>query len=157
MFSPHRVAITANRLLLPEDHGVIFTAMTKLLTDPAVEAIYFGGAIGGDTIALQACLDVVMMDRPRLIVVVPNMLKNQPSSTHTASKSADELIELGRPITNADGWRAFHARNEYMVDHAQTVVAFWNKVPKGGTYACMSYARKQGKPVEIVEIKGEDK
>lgn len=154
----YRVAITANRLLTPDDHGIIFDEMMRLMTDGRIESIYFGGAVGGDTVALKACLDVTIMDRPQLIVVVPNRLADQPKITHEISKKADTLVELANPITVSDGWRSYHIRNEYMVDHAERVVAFWNKSTKpSGTAACIRYALKNKKPVDIIKIAGEDK
>lgn len=154
----YRVAITANRLLIPSDHEIIAIQMAKLMTDPLVEAIYFGGAIGGDTVALQACLDMTFLDRPKLIVVVPFKLSDQPKITRSVSEQADELIELGNPITVSDGYRSYHIRNEFMCDHSSKIVAFWNKSTKpSGTAACIRYALKTKKEVEIVEIKGEDK
>lgn len=152
------IAITANRLLVPEDHDVIFREMTELITLPEIEAIYFGGALGGDTVALKACLDICCLNRPKLIVVVPNRLSDQPVGTHQLSRRADQIIELGQPITMADGWRAYKARNEYMVDHATEVVAFWNKsTGPSGTASCIQYALKTNKPCRIVQILGEDK
>ena len=55
------------------------------------------------------------------------------------------------------GNRLLHVRNEYMVDHANIAVSFWNRQPKGGTYACLTYFLNQGKDVHNVKIIGEDK
>ena len=49
-------SITAHRDLAPSDAAVIQGAMQTLVAHPSVDAIYFGGARGGDTIALQAAL-----------------------------------------------------------------------------------------------------
>jgi len=38
-------------------------------------------------------------------------------------------------------------RNELMVDDADLVLALWNGVEKGGTWNCVRYARKVGRPV----------
>lgn len=152
-----RVTVTGNRLLGIEDEGIIFQEMEELITSN-IEAIYFGGAIGTDTVSLKACLDLVVFGRPKLIVVVPNKLYHQPKATQTVSEQADEVIELGAPISVSDGWRSFHNRNEFMVDNSNRVVAFWKKSKKSsGTYSCMKYALKHNKPVKIVEINGEDK
>lgn len=147
-----RVTITGNRLVTLEDEIIIHQEMMDLATSN-VEVIYFGGAIGSDTISLKACLNLVMLDKPKLIVVVPNKLHYQPKATQIVSKQADEIIELGMPISISDGWRSFHARNEYMVDNSDRVVAFWKKSKKSsGTHSCMQYALKHNKPVKIVEI-----
>jgi uncharacterized phage-like protein YoqJ len=38
-------------------------------------------------------------------------------------------------------------RNEYMVDHADVVIAIWNGNQHGGTFNAVSYARQKHKPV----------
>lgn len=153
----YSVAITANRLLTLNDHSTIFKKMLELVLDENVRTIYFGGAIGGDTVALKACLDAVCMNRPRLIVVVPCKLEHQPWATRDVSRQADEIIELGNPITNADGYASYKTRNCYMVDHAKRCVGFWSGDKKSGTWHCLNYAQTLGREVEIVTIEGKDK
>lgn len=41
---------------------------------------------------------------------------------------------------------AMHARNHWMVDHAELTVALWNGSP-GGTGECVAYANTVGRPV----------
>ena len=50
------VAITGNRLLQEEDETTIFNVMSCLITNQNIESIYFGGAVGADTIALKSTL-----------------------------------------------------------------------------------------------------
>ena len=45
-------------------------------------------------------------------------------------------------------------RNEWMVDNANFVIAVWNGIRSGGTWNCMNYALKQGKPILIVHQLG---
>lgn len=151
------VAITGNRHLDEKDYVTIQNTISELVTNPNVKEIYFGGAVGADTVALEAAIGIVCINKPQLIVVVPDTLERQPAPTHAVSKRADRLTELHAQITILDGWRAFHARNEYMVDHAAITVAFWDKQPKGGTYACIRYSINQGKNVYIAQIIGYDK
>jgi uncharacterized phage-like protein YoqJ len=40
-----------------------------------------------------------------------------------------------------------HARNRWMVDRCQAVVALWDGAPKGGTANCIAYAKSVGRPV----------
>lgn len=40
-----------------------------------------------------------------------------------------------------------YARNEWMVDNSDTVLAVWTGKQNGGTYHCVSYAQKWGKPI----------
>ncbi|HVI40119.1 MAG TPA: hypothetical protein VM577_05625 [Anaerovoracaceae bacterium] len=153
----YKAAITAHRDLAESDHDVIFNTMADLLTDPDLEAIYFGGASGGDTVALQACLDITMMNRPKLIVVVPDQLTKQHPGTWWASRQADELIEMGLTIQKSDGWAAYHARDRYMVDHADKLIAFWDGIKKGGTYNTKVYGEALKKYVIPVSIIGRNK
>lgn len=41
----------------------------------------------------------------------------------------------------------YHKRNEWMVDNATRVLAYWSGKKSGGTYATVQYAKKIGKPV----------
>ena len=44
----------------------------------------------------------------------------------------------------------YHKRNEWMVDNADNVLAYWSGKERGGTYACIKYARKVGKPIRNI-------
>jgi len=154
---PRRVAVTGNRRLTTADRVVIRRVLRELLADDEVETIYFGGALGADTEALRAALDLRRGNRPRLVVVLPDTLDVQPLATRDVSRRADEVVELRRPIDAADGWRAYHARNRWMVDRASLVVAFWDGDPRSGTGATVAYARRRGVAVRIVEVEGSDR
>lgn len=43
-------------------------------------------------------------------------------------------------------WK-LHKRNEYMVNMADEIWAWWNGDRSGGTYACVKYAHKKGKKI----------
>ena len=45
-------------------------------------------------------------------------------------------------------WK-FERRNEWMVDHADRVVALWSGAP-GGTARCVAYARQTGTPIDNI-------
>jgi len=44
-----------------------------------------------------------------------------------------------------------HRRNAYMVDNSTEVLAVWNGVRMGGTFNCIKYALKQGRPVYVLD------
>lgn len=58
-----------------------------------------------------------------------------------------ERIDIVDPATSYVGPWLYHKRNEFMVNQADVVVAVWNGDSKGGTAACVRYAKKVGKPI----------
>lgn len=154
-------AITANRNLSPRDRATIRAAMGALC-EMRPEAIILGGARGGDTEALVAADLYRDPDATRLVVVVPRRLADQPREAREAVDgclvgAADELVELGLPITAADGWAAFKRRNEAMVDRATHVLGFWNGDRRSGTWSCLAYAMRTGRPTWWEAIGGSDR
>jgi hypothetical protein len=110
-----------------------------------IDVIYFGGARGGNTEALRAALHFRGdAKRPKLIVVVPDSLARQPLETQIWSKKADAVVELNHPITKEDGFAAYGKRDQYLVDRATTVLAFFSG----------NYATGTGKTVRMAETKG---
>lgn len=153
------IAITGNRNTIIDDHHVILVKIEELITDKTVELIYFGGARGADTIALNAAIEIkiaIGRDDIKLVCVIPDTLDKQPVDTRGVSRKADKLIELGNPITPNDGYASYHARNHFMVNSSTAVVAFWDGDLHSGTWSTIKYAKALKKPVKIVTIKGSD-
>lgn len=117
---------------------------------------YLGGARGIDTRALEYLGET----RPGSIrtVVVPNRLSHQPAEARVViSKYATNIIELKNT-----GYNRYQLRNEFMVDRSQSVRAFYDYRPAGGTFNTIKYANSVGKPVgiwgmETVDINAYDK
>lgn len=153
-----KVAITGSREIVSYDAGTIDRAMKDVVKEASV--IYFGGAIGSDSVALAAALKHRGKGKgPKLIVVVPDTLSKQPRATRSVSSKADKVIELGNKITAFDGWKAYRTRNVYMVDRAELLVAFWNGKTKqvnkaAGTAGTIEYAKENGKKVSIIDMDG---
>lgn len=61
-------------------------------------------------------------------------------------RHAKNVVEVSPQQKYPGAW-AYHARNEYMVDNADALLAVWNGKKSGGTAACVNYAHKIGKPV----------
>jgi hypothetical protein len=48
----------------------------------------------------------------------------------------------------ADTYRhTFQKRNEWMVDNCDVLVAWWNGIQSSGTWNCVEYAQKVGRPI----------
>lgn len=73
-----------------------------------------------------------------------------------ASLYADILAKASRIVNVVEreeypGPWCYHARNEWMVDNATHVLAYWNPSKKsGGTFACVNYAKKKSRPIRNI-------
>lgn len=67
-------------------------------------------------------------------------------------KHAEEVVDITDKQVYPGAF-IYHQRNEWMVDHADGVLAVWNEMGKGGTAACVKYANKVGKEVHIINPK----
>lgn len=159
-----RIAITANRNITPADEAMIGATMFGLVRMPDVEEIIFGGARGGDTVALIAAGGGsrsgkgTRMVRPKCVVIVPCRVADQPHDAREAIRVfADEVIELGLPITRDDGWAAYKRRNEAMADRSTHVGGFWNGDHRSGTYSALAYAKRIGRPWWVNAVEGSDR
>lgn len=84
----------------------------------------------------------------------------KPWAGHTARKEDEELYRklIARaekvvnvtPFDDYPGPWVYHKRNEWMVDNATHVLAYWNGKESGGTYACRQYAKKVEKPIRNI-------
>lgn len=154
MIKQNSIMVTAHRDLAPEDHIIIQTTMAAEVTSP-LDVIYFGGAFGGDTVALEAALDFRKNDKPELVVVLPKTLKNHRDDLHEIIKKSDKIIELklSRKIYSDIWWE----HDKWMIDNSQKCLAFWDGIEYGGTYNAMKYAEQQGIIVECIKISGRNK
>ena len=75
----------------------------------------------------------------------------RPWAGHTPRRGDEELYQrildyASRVVAvdEAEEYRGpwvYQKRNEWMVDNADVVMAYWSGVEKGGTYNCVKYAR----------------
>jgi hypothetical protein len=146
------VAITGSRVVSLQGREKIHRIMKEVVEDRNVKAIRFGGAEGSDTIALEAALLTRKGTKPKLTVLLPNRLSDQPTETHNITLRADEVIELGRHITSGDGFQSYHLRNDDLIHPANVVVAFWNGKDASGTLSVIRKAGKAQKKLRTVII-----
>lgn len=111
----------------------------------------FGGAIGVDSVALNAAHQA---RRPRhrliFIVIVPAKLADQPEHARlTALRCADQIIELGFP--RGAKW-AYLRRNDRLLDGAQRLLAFTDGRQTGGTAYTIERAIQRKLDVQIVRV-----
>lgn len=145
------IAVSGIRDLSPHDLPVIEGVISDIIFERP-EELFFGGARGTDTVALaSACATLEGLRPPKLTVVVPRRLKDQPlEAQEWARECADEIIELKSPRLDTEAYRR---RNQALIRRADGLVAFWNG-RSGGTGMTIDLARKTGIPVEIIKVIG---
>lgn len=148
------ISITAHREVSGQDQSRIRSSMKVLVENPTIDAIYFGGARGGDTIALRAAHEFRTGERPWLAVVVPDTVRQQPFEAKQWFHLADDIIELGNNITPDNKFSAYHIRNEYLVHVATSLVAFYSGKKTSGTGRCIDFAKSHGVVVHVIPVSG---
>jgi uncharacterized phage-like protein YoqJ len=143
------LALTGHRPEDAGDEGAVRRLLRQGIEDSGADTVITGMAAGvdiwGGLEALYLGLDVIAA---------------RPWTTHRARKqdeeaylyilaSASDVIDVVESKEYPGPW-CYHKRNEWMVDHADRVLAYWSGKESGGTYACIKYARKQLVPIRNV-------
>jgi len=126
------------------------------MEDPSVEEIRFGGALGIDSIALEAA-GLSSRDIP-LLVFVPFKIGDQPSLAEDCIRQFGTIVyeDLG-----ADEPEPFPGRKTAIVPRlphleigpVDRVDAFWKGQTRSGTYMTMNIAKNSS--IEVLDILGE--
>jgi uncharacterized phage-like protein YoqJ len=126
-----------------------------ILYENAIEFIS-GGALGVDTWAAEAVLEA-RKPFPHIKLTIAKPFPSQDSKWPEESRIrfkkfcdlADRIVDV-----NNDPYSALkmQLRNEWMVDHADVVVAIWDGT-EGGTRNCVRYAKRQGKRLIVINPK----
>jgi len=133
---------------------IVAPNVVRRLNSDHVARVFVGGAVGIDTEALYWLADHTMA---KIVVVVPWTVADQPINAQEAIYHAqtigrvEDVVELKADHRGPD---AYHARNRYMVDHAELVIGFPLRITypdprQGGTWATLNYADSRDKPVLI--------
>jgi len=133
-----------------DEQAVRIKVRTKLrYTNKTIDTFITGMAAGFDLWAGDEALGLGIP----IIAAVP-WRGHAPRTSDEAlyQKLLDNAKEVVY-VTDVDDYPGpwvYHKRNEWMVDHADLVLAYWSGKEKGGTFACYQYAKKKGKPVANV-------
>jgi predicted Rossmann-fold nucleotide-binding protein len=135
------------------DYDELFAAfLAPFVTDDGV--VYVGGAVGIDSLALRW---LARQTRIGLQVVVPGTVGGQPDAAQAAIAEArslrPDLTVTELPHPEHPSAAAYHARNRWMVDRAQLLVAFpYGDNPASGTQYTITYAASRRLPRMVVPI-----
>ena len=148
-----RVSITGHR---PEDisgddaHEWVVAALITAFAEIGATLVIQGMAAGVDLWSAEAAREAKIP----YVAVKPwrghSPRRGDESLYRAALEGAQEVLSTSEAM-GYPGVGVYHRRNEYMVDHADAVLGIWTGKSKGGTAACLRYARKSGKPVYIID------
>lgn len=116
-----------------------------------------GMALGVDTIFALATLKAKELhgERVKLVCAVP--FTDQASKWPEKSQRLySAILQRSDGVVNTSGDKTYkarymHQRNEWMVDNCDILLAVWEGLEEGGTYECIKYAKRKGKPVYPIE------
>lgn len=114
-----------------------------------------GGARGGDILFAEQVLLVKGLEYPnlRLITVIPH--EGQANSwTEAWRERYFRILEYSYDVVTLSTHYSsgcYHARNRYLVDHADTLLALYNGTPTGGTAYTVKYAYQRNKEIIIID------
>lgn len=141
---------------------MILDTIIPLIRNEKETTFITGGAIGVDQYAFY-CAHKVKEKRPSTQNVLAVPFLYQDNKWYTKDKKAYQWVkEKADDVVYVDELAAYRIkkldekiyhpakmqkRNEYMVDHADVVIAVWNGKEDGGTWNCIEYAVKQNKRI----------
>jgi uncharacterized phage-like protein YoqJ len=142
------VAGTGHREL--RDRDWIADNVERFLLNSGTSLLYVGMASGADLLMAKIAWGLKI---PFVAV--------RPWKNH-APRIADRYdyyraLELASDIVNATDYESYpgawvyEARNRYMVDRVDAVLAVLEKDSKGGTFNCVKYARRNYVPVHTID------
>lgn len=135
--------------ILAQIRDVVAGVVTELYGQGYKE-YYTGMASGFDMTAAEAVLQVrERYEDIKLIAAVP--FRKQPLWFEAEDQLlyARLLERMDRVVMVSENYHkgCYLRRDEYMVRKADTVIAYWDLVPRGGTFYTVSKALESGKPV----------
>lgn len=143
-----RIAITGHRPNRLPDPEWVKEALRQAYRDLGVTQVIQGMAEGADLVAAG----VAWQEGIPFIAVRPWAGHgNAGDALYQWALRNAERVEVLNESVSFPGNAAFHVRNQWMVDHAELVIAVWNGVENGGTYQTVRYARKTHKPIFILD------
>ena len=123
--------------------------------------LFVGGALGFDTDAARAALKCKI---PYILCVpFPNQARRWNDVDRQKYEKMKEYAEHVVYVSDSDppdsagvnfaAINMLHARNRYMVDQCDQVIAAWDG-SLGGTHYCVKYAKRVGKEILVLKPEG---
>lgn len=131
-------------------------AVISTFMDNNVSTFYSGMAIGVDQVAADAVALVRSFKKIDVALVAAIPFPSQPSNWPQASKDDyNRILSLcnSQAVVNEDPYEAWkmHARDKFMVENSQYVIAVWDGRQKGGAYITLKHGVETGKHVFVID------
>jgi uncharacterized phage-like protein YoqJ len=145
-----RCAFTGHRVLQGDFDGDLLMRVIENLVKHGTKTFYCGMAAGFDLEAAQTVIQLKKKYQVELVACLPYKKEISPLS-ETAKLYEKVLNQCDRQVLLSEEYYkgCLHARDRYMVDHADAVISYLRQ-QRGGTYYTVNYAREQG--VKVIEI-----
>ena len=131
---------------LPENIDPIRTSLKDTVAkciEEGYDTFLCGMADGFDAMAANVVLEFKKNNAVRLICVIPfdDGRKKNEIYTHILNQADDKIV-----LSDSYTYDTYYKRNEYMVDHCDKLVCYYDG-RYGGTEYTVDYAKKKGIPV----------
>ena len=128
---------------------------------------YFGGALGADQMAFEV-VKFIQERHPEYnitkVLCVPLKVQENRWPAESRQKYHEQMLSAEKVVyvDTLDDYKlgnikpgVYHpakmmARNRYMVDNCQTLIAIYNGRNTGGTFNCVQYAQKENKNIVVI-------
>lgn len=120
------------------------------------DTVYCGMAEGADRLCYEAVLCNNLfkanIDKMQLHCVFPYAAASNRSSSAIRCDANDDIPFSDRITIISPKYRpgCFHQRNRFLVDNSDILLTVYDGSNKGGTAYTIEYARKQGKPIIMI-------
>lgn len=127
---------------------LVVESFVEAYRDFGVGSVWVGGALGVDTLAAWAAFQIGLP----YYVAVPFEGQDARWPSSARARYRDMLWSAAAVVTVSPGGynaRKMQTRNEFMVNSAHFVLAWWDH-SNGGTGNCVRYAHRRG--VEVINL-----
>jgi uncharacterized phage-like protein YoqJ len=145
-FTGHRPEEVGGFKIPNPTYEKIIKQIELVLNELKPEMVYVGMALGVDTWVADLCIGM----RVPFTACIPFKGQELIWSRKDQWWYQDLLNKAKEVVVVCEGgyepWK-MQKRNEFMVDKADVLVAVWNGEKQGGTYNCVKWAEKVGRPI----------
>lgn len=131
-------------------YNAVMESLDKALIELSPSKVITGMALGIDQWVAELC---IMNDIP-FVAAIPfagQDSKWPPQSQARYRWLCGKAVEQHIVSLGEYGPHKLQIRNQWMVDHSDLLLAFWNGT-SGGTANCVGYAQQKGKPIHFVTL-----